>query len=146
MSATVTLSTTTLSQTVPSASQRFIVVASTSGLSKGIRLFVDRELMSVVSLGVNNRVNVQRGVDGTSATPHSSSAVIVIGTGIQFYQNDPQGQPPASPEVSPWINLSNGSVWYLQGNETDDNRWWQKRTTIYDVGALGVRTQVNDIP
>jgi len=140
MPATVALATTTLTEAVD-ASAGSIKVASTSGLTAGIRLFVDRELMSVVSLGLALRVNVLRGVDGTAASSHSSSSAITIGRGDQFYASDPVGAPPAAIEVSPWINVINGSVWYAQGDALgSSSRWWQNVTTTYGQGALGIRT------
>lgn len=143
MPATVTLATTTLQEGV-SASARQIKVASSSGITAGIRLYIDRELLSAVSLGVATanytQVNVRRGVDGTTATPHSSTAVITIGRGDQFYDSDPVGAPPSEIPVSPYINVLNGKVWYARGDTGPGQtvRWWQERTTTYDVGPLGV--------
>ena len=146
MAATVTLSTTTLSEPV-SASAGQIRVASTSGLTAGTRLFVDRELMSVVSLGVQSLVNVLRGVDGTGSAAHSSSAELTIGNGDQFYSADPIGRPPEAVPVSPYINVITGERFLAQGDELpagETDRWWQKVETTYAVGALGVRTKTTN--
>ena len=140
MPATVTLSTTTLQAGVGSG-DRQVLVASTSGLTPGVRLFADSELMSVVSLGVSNWVNVLRGVDGSAAQHHDSGATITIGRADQFHSTDPTGAPPEAIPVSPYINVINGAVWFAQGDANSaGKRWWQKQTTTYGTGALGVRT------
>jgi hypothetical protein len=146
MPATVTLSTTTLQQTA-GASDSQIKVESTSGMFPGTRLWIDRELMTVVSLGVSPWVNVLRGVDGTSAQAHSSLSTVTIGRGDQFYSIDPVGRPFDAISVSPYINVLTGDVWLAQGDAQPDGtavRWWQKVTTTYGVGALGVRTTTQD--
>ena len=149
MPATVTLSTTTLQESV-SATAKQIKVASTSGLTDGMRLYIDRELMLYVSSGVSagnyTQVNVRRGVDGTTATPHSSTATITIGRGDQFYDSDPTGAPGETIPVSPYINLINGKVWFARGSvgPGETVRWWQEQTTTYSVGPLGVLISSSD--
>lgn len=143
MPATVTLTSTTLLQTV-GASDSQIVLASTTGLVPGVRLFVDRELMGFLSLGpvssLGTLVNVRRGMDGTATAPHSSTATVYIGSPEQFYFYDPVGRPDATTLVSPWINVRNGAVWYAQGDATPSdtaNRWWQIAATTYGVDGFG---------
>jgi len=143
MPATVTLSTTTLAVGV-SASETSIKVASTSGLTPGTRLFLEKELMAVVSLGIDPWVNVRRGVDGTPSVPHISGATIYIGRAHDFYDHDPIGAPEAAIAVSPHINVLTGSVWFAQGSPDPDRssqRWWQLQTTTYSTGPLGVAVQ-----
>ena len=146
MPATVTLASTTLS--VPCGSSDGVIkVASTSGLTPGTRLFLDGELMTVVSLGVDPWVNVQRGRDGTAALPHDGGGTIYIGRADQFYEADPIGSPSEAIAVSPWINARNGSVWFAQGDSVPTGtavRWWQKQTATYSFGPLGVRTVTLD--
>jgi hypothetical protein len=141
MAATVTLATTTLLAFVNPLDTR-ITVASTSGLSPGTRLWIDRELMSVVSLGVGTSVNVLRGVDGTSTTKHDPTSSITIGRGDQFYNVDPTGHPPEVVPVIPYINVLNGNIWYPEGDEIPvdgSQRWWQLQQPTYGPGSLGVR-------
>jgi hypothetical protein len=143
MAATVTLSTTTLSESV-SASDGLFKVGSTSGLAVGTRLFLDKELVSVVSLGIAPWVNVRRGVDGTPSVPHISGATIYIGRAHDFYDHDPVGAPEAAIAVSPHINVLTGSVWFAQGSPDparESQRWWQLQTTTYSTGPLGVAVQ-----
>lgn len=140
----VTLTTTTLSVAV-AVNDTAIQVASTSGITPGVRLYVDRELMSVVSLGIGTSVNVKRGVDGTATTAHASSITVTIGRADQFYTQDPIG-PPLIVEVTPWINVVSGVQWTAQGDATGPNataQWWAKMETTRAVGALGVRTAVS---
>lgn len=139
MPATVTLSTTTLAQGIGSGDGR-IRLASTSGVTPKLRLFVDRELMEVVALEVDPWVTVRRGVDGTSAQAHNGDAVIYIGRADQFYDGDPVGAPPLTYPVAPYINVKTGQVWHAQG-DSDGNavRWWQAQTTTYSTGPMGVR-------
>lgn len=140
MPATVTLSSTTLAAAAGAFDSQ-IKVASTSGLIPGTRLFVDQELMAVVSLGVSPWVNVLRGVDGTAAAAHHAQSVLWIGRADQFFRSDPVGRPPAEVLVSPHINAAAGNVWFAQGDFGSGPaavRWWEKQTTTHAAGALGV--------
>lgn len=141
MPATVTLATTTLTDAI-GVLARQVRLSSTAGIIPDLRLWIDRELMRVVSLGIDPWVHVIRGVDGTATAAHSSSSPVTIGRADQFYQQDPVGMPPAAIAVSPWINTQNGNVWFAQGDAQGSSRWWQLQTTSYDVGAFGVRTAV----
>ena len=143
---TVTLSTTTLDAPVGASDTR-IKVGSTSGLTQGTRLFIpgpDRELMTVVGLDVSPWVLVIRGVDGTFGQQHASGLTMYIGRADQFYHLDPVGRPADDILVSPHCNVLTGDVWFSQGDGVPGggfaNRWWQKQTTVYDVGPLGVRS------
>ena len=144
MPATVTLSTTTLTNGIDSRDQEFRL-DSYSGIVPGYRLFVDRELCTVVLVRSDgNGVRVIRGVDGTAASSHSSSAVVTIGKADQFYQSDPVGAPAEATEVAPYINARNGKIYYAQGDSQPTGvtyRWWQDVTQTYGLGALGIRTQ-----
>lgn len=141
----ITLATTTLAASVDPLDQAVTLVSS-SGVVPGMRLYVDRELMAVVSLGVGTVVNVLRGVGGTATAAHSSSALVTMGTPDQFYMQDPVGPPPADVLVSPWINVVNGIQWVSQGDDTGPGqsaRWWAPLQVTHDVGPLGVRTAVS---
>lgn len=144
MPATVTLGTTTLQQEANVADSQ-VLLASTSGLTPGIRLFIEGELMSVVSLGIGNWVNVLRGVDGSPTLYHEPSATVYIGRADQFFSADPVGSPKEVIPVSPWINAVNGSVWFAQGDSNPAQyRWWQKQATTYSYGPLSIRTRTSD--
>ena len=149
MPATVTLSTTTLTFQVEPLDTE-VTLASVSGVLPGMRLFVDKELMAVDALiSGTSRVKVRRGVDGTPATRHYSSATVTLGNADQFYFQDPVGVPASAFPVSPYINAQNGKIFYAQGDVAQFhgqsvNRWWQEVTTTYGTGALGVRyTEAN---
>jgi hypothetical protein len=148
MPATVTLSTTYLVAGI-TAGQKDVRLASGAGLFPKVRLYVGGELMAVVSVGVTTSaytaVEVQRGVDGTTASAHSSASVVTIGTADQFYSSDPVGSPEVSIPVSPYINATAGTVWFAQGDALEGAaRWWSNVTTTYGIGALGVRTTASD--
>lgn len=132
------LATTTLSvEVLPS--DALIQVASTSGMTPGVRLFHGQELMAVIRLGIRTQVYVQRGVDGTRTTAHPSSATLHIGRADEFYDSDPIGPPSGGVPVTPWINVRTGDQWTPQGDDTGLNRWWAKTDFTHGVGALGVR-------
>jgi hypothetical protein len=137
MAALATLAVTALDKECQSDSPD-VLLASTSGLVPGTRLYVDRELMAVVAIGIGKNVKVTRGVDGTSTARHSGGTMVVVGRGDQFYTTDP---PPASayqPAVNPWINILTGKVWVLQGEEEGiDRQWWQEVTVSHERGVLG---------
>jgi hypothetical protein len=147
MPATVTLGTTTLAADCQ-ASDTTVKVVSTSGLIKGMALFVDLELMLVVGPGVGSNVRVLRGQSGTPSQYHDSGATIWIGRPDQFYLQDPKGGASATVAVSPWINVRNGDIWFAQGDNYPEGqvlRWWQKQNIAYGIGALGIRTKVPDV-
>lgn len=146
MAALVTLSTTTLSADVDPNDQ-VVTLGSTSGVLPGMRLYVDQELMGVVTLGVGTSVTVARGLDGTATTRHASSRTVTIGQASQFYGSDPIGPPPAALLVSPWINVRSGAQWTAQGDESGPDaaaRWWARTEHTHAVGAFGVRTDTAD--
>lgn len=156
MPATVTLSTTTLSAPVDEH-DGIVSLASTSGVISGRRLYVDGEVMTVLALLTSPMVKVIRGVDGTKGAAHPTSATVYIAEPHQLYSKDPVGAPPNAVAVSPWINVTNGSLWFAQGDNAASNlppgtppgdfqtvRWWQQRTTTYGEGPLGVRTTTYD--
>lgn len=114
----------------------------------GYGLWVDQELMKVLEafsdpLGVKYRV--MRGVGGSAAQAHSSTAQVTIGSLDKFYSRDPKGRPADVVLVSPWINTANGSVWMPQGDSYPANsvRWWQNVSSTYGIGPLGVRTSTS---
>lgn len=144
MPATVTLRTTTLAAGVASTDGE-VKLDSTTNVVKDTRLYVDGELMRVVSVGVDSWVKVVRGVDGTLSSAHPSGVTVYVGEAHQFYTKDPVGRPPDAIPVSPYINVQNGSVWFAQGDTTSTaKRWWQRQTVTYTTGALGVRTSTLD--
>jgi len=146
MPATVTLATTTLALSV-GASDRQIKPSSTSGLTPGIQLFIRGELVEVVSLGIDSWVKVLRGRGGTASVPHDSGSTIYIGRADQFYDADPVGSPPNAILVSPHISLSTGDIWFARGDTLPGEhakRWWQKQTTTFSEGALGVAIETKD--
>ncbi len=144
MPATVTLSTTTLAATIE-RDTRMVKIASTSGILPGTRLVIpgpDREVMTVLSLGPDPWVIVQRGMDGTVASQHVGGITVYIARGDQLYSTDPVGRPAEAIPVSPWINVRNGKVWFAQGDTLpigQGDRWWQEQETTREAGALGVR-------
>lgn len=143
MSATVTLTTTTLNAPC-SASDPTVLPASLTGVTPGVCLYIDRELVTVVDPTLpGGAVRVLRGRDGTAATPHGSGATVTVGRGDQFYQGDPMGLPLPAVPVLPWINVSNGNIWVPQGDEDGPGinaRYWRLITQSYNVIGLGIRS------
>lgn len=147
MPATTTLATTTLAVAV-GVTDTLVKLGSTAGVTTGTRLFIDGEQMAVTGFhAVDPWVLVKRGADGTGARVHASNGTVYIGRADQFYSEDPVGKPPAEILVSPYINLTNGSIWFAEGDTlplNDSNRWWQRVSTTYGFGPLGVRTSTSD--
>lgn len=141
--ATVTLSSTTFSQTVEPGDSK-VIFASTSGLSPGVCVFADRELMRIERLtGLGNEAVVRRGIDGTVSSRHATNATVYIGRGDQFYHQDPMGLPPIVMLVYPYINVRTGVLWVAQGDEDGPGnaaRIWAPVTVAMAAGALGVST------
>jgi hypothetical protein len=139
---TTTLATTALSVGV-NASDTRIKVDSTSGMNRDTRLYFPGELMQVIRLDVSPWVIVRRGVDGTTACPHSTAETIYIGRADQFYQGPPVGRPEGAVLVSPYIDVIGNKVYFAQGDTTPSGtavRWWQEQTTTRVIGPLGSTT------
>jgi len=144
MAATTTLGVTSLESPI-SENETQVKVASTSGITAGMRLYADRELMSVVSPGPagTSTFIVRRGVDGTLATKHTAAVPVFVGSGECFFSTDPQGTPPYASLVLPYINVRSGDIFVPQGDtdpKTSQSRWWQKMVFSFDHGTLGYRT------
>lgn len=148
MPATVTLATTTLTNGI-GPTDNTLVLADTSSIFVGYEIFIDSELMKVKTVPSSTTVTVIRGVEGTFAHSHASSALVTIGRPDWFYNFDPSGRPPDAIRVSPHINVQNGQVWLAQGDAQPSGpaggayRWWQNVTSTYGQGPLGVRTQTS---
>jgi hypothetical protein len=140
--ATVNLASTTFTSPVL-AGDTILYLASTSGVSRGIALFAADELFTVEYIdGVNSGVHVRRGCEGTATRAHSPLETVWIALPNQLYEKDPVGVPPVGVYVLPHINVINGNVWTVQGNESGDgaqDRSWQLVTNIQYPGPLGVR-------
>ena len=150
MNATVTLATTTFASTVATSDTQ-VNLTSTSGISKGTCLFANRELMSVVSLtGIGNYAVVNRGVGGTKTRTHSTIETVYLGRPDQFYSMDPQGVPSTGGAlVNPHINVENGIVWVIQGDDSGPGmlaQTWQPVTSTQTIGPFGVRVNTTTTP
>lgn len=144
----VTLASTTLARRCDHKTT-LVKFSSTSGLTPGTCVWVDRELMSVVSLDVDPWVNVKRGIGGSAASAHSPFATVLIGTPDQFFNSDPVGMPDRVTLVSPYVNVLTGDSWIAVGDDEPtglDSRWWQKQVTTYGTTSLGIRTQITAPP
>jgi hypothetical protein len=85
-------------------------------------LYIDREQMKVTAVN-GTALTVVRGVNGTSATPHASGAMVLFGPQRFFYTFDPGGTPTVQSLisnvpcvlnnviVSPWVNIRSGFQW-----------------------------------
>jgi len=146
MPATVTLATTTLTLAVGASDGR-MCFASTAGMTPGVRLFLDGEMVTVIRLDVDPWVLVSRGVDGTEGNPHSAGSTVYIGRADQFFQGPPIGTPPAAIPVSPYIDTLSGTVYFAQGDASSSgsaNRWWQAQTTTRNDAVLGSRSSTQN--
>lgn len=147
--ATYTLATTTFSATV-AAGDSTIYMRSTSGITPGVRLYANRELMTVDRLtGIGTGVVVLRGQHGTATRTHSTAETVYIGQGDQFFADDPVGVPPNPPRVSPRINVLTGVAWVVQGDQDGPGanaQTWQPITTTQTRGSLGVRVNTTTTP
>ncbi len=137
-----TLATTNFGSAV-SASDTLVSLASTSGVSSGVFLFANRELLQVSGIAPNGLVSVLRGKEGTATRAHSTNETVYIAQGYQLFDTDPQGTlaPGAVPLSNPHINVQNGTVWVTFGDDDGPDagaRVWQQVTTVPTTGALGV--------
>lgn len=119
-------------------------------------LYVDRELMAVVSVQ-GTTLQVQRGVQGTVASPHKSGTMVLFGRNLWFYGNDPGATPSsgtgvsgvsctaASVLVTPYLNYRTGAQWicstitntYVPGwNNAGGDFFSQTATVASAAGAV----------
>lgn len=101
-------------QTAPA---RVVVVASASGISAGSELFADEEAMLVTAVN-GTQITVQRGVDGSTVGPHTTTVAVYAGpasgvTGSPFVFIDPPvGTCTLANELySLRINTISGRIW-----------------------------------
>lgn len=142
MPATVTLRQTAFVTPVVS-SDTVVYLGSLTGITPGMRLFANAEMMTVDRLtGITTGVVVRRGTDGTVSKSHSTQEVVFVGRGDQFYDRDPAGVPPMVVPVLPWINIERRVIWTIQGDDDGPGvaaRTWQLVLPYQERGALGVR-------
>jgi hypothetical protein len=139
---TINLASTTFTQPVL-AGDTIVYLASTAGIVRNSVLYAGAEAFDVEYIdGINSGVHVRRGYEGTATRAHSPLETVWIALPSQLYQSDPVGVPPLGVYVLPHINVLNGNVWTVQGNESGDgaqDRSWQLVTNIQYPGPLGVR-------
>ena len=143
------LTSTTLTANVGAGVQSFQLASVTgiSGFGPGINsptggttangnitdLYIDRELMQVVSVNTTAKtVSVLRGQGGSQASAHAANVVVIIGTPSAFIDYDPEGYcgtitGPAvnqlyntPPSTNPWINQRTSNQWICS---TISNVW-----------------------
>lgn len=146
MLATFTLATTTFANNV-SEQDTQVNLTSTTGVIPGITLFAGREAMRVEFLtGIGNYAKVRRGSHGTATRSHSAGyETVYLAQGYQLFEVDPQGYAaPSAPLSNPHINVLNGTVWVVVGDDDGSNigerQWQQVTTTLAAGGPLGIRT------
>ena len=117
------LSSTTLSAAVADVDTATILLTSTTGISTGMYLYVDRELIRVNSVPTAGKVLGQRGVSPhdaggpPSSQSHLSGATVYWGTQEAFTQYDRAGSCTATNEtILPIINVMNGRFWNCIGS------------------------------
>jgi hypothetical protein len=130
------LPTTTLVNTVGSSDLTVQLTSATAVTQSGMWLFMDGEAMATTALpNADGTVRVSRGVGGSRAVAHASGVTIYIGQSFQFYNQDPEGQPPTNPAVTPWINVVNGNIWTVSGGA-----WVNSAASSGTVTSVSVAT------
>lgn len=123
------LTSTTLSLAI-NDSTRQVQVASATGVTAGVYLFMDREAMQVTSIS-GTVAQVARGVAGTAARAHAASTIVYVGAPERFYKTEVVGTCTATAELyTPRIVLPTGNVYTCQ------NSVWKMIGA--DVGSLTV--------
>jgi hypothetical protein len=99
------------------------VGGTVSGNGNTIDIYIDRELMQVVSVNANSKsAQVIRGVGGSQASAHQAGAIVWAGpAGSAFFNYDPEGyclgavntgvSPSNPPTFTPWINQRTSAQW-----------------------------------
>lgn len=125
LSAQTALTTTTTSSAVTIDTLN-VTVASATGVTAGVILYIDKEAMRVVSIS-GTTASVQRGTDGSAAATHASGAVVYVGTPQLFAHADPAGPCVSTAEVGlPRVNIDNGNVFQCSAG------FWR----VYRLGGI----------
>ncbi len=128
VSAQTALTSTTLSVAVTQPLGNAVTVTANTGITAGVRLYVDKELMFVNSINTTTNIaQVRRGLGegGTSGVTHAAGAtvyIIPVGSAVgQAYRvNDPSGTCTATNEAYlPVINTKTGAIWDCVQQETN---------------------------
>lgn len=87
--------------------------SSSQGGQFASELYVDRELMGVISVNTTTKVvQVVRGIEGTQVSDHASGTMVLAGPPSAFQKYDPAGScTTASTLFTPWVNTVNGAQW-----------------------------------
>ena len=157
------LTTTTLTYAIPASTAQnqqnvvYITVGSATGIvaaptqpaaqgglggptgSVATFLYIDRELMQVNSIS-GTTIGVQRGVQGTPATPHAANAVVYIGTGRAFVNrwSEVTGacQSAYQPAYTPYIDPATGLEYACPSTGVDSGNWVVSgQTSSYGVST-----------
>lgn len=92
-----------------------LAMAAPSATSGTFSLFIDRELMDVVSLS-STTVTVRRATGGILG-PHPNAAPVWWGPSGKFQAGPPPGQTCASPvSIVPWIDVQSGIKWLCRSS------------------------------
>ena len=128
-----TLTSTTLSAAVTSASATTIRVASATGFTANTTMaYLDKEAVPVTAVN-GLLISVVRGAYGTRATTHTSGQTVYVGPMNYFTTYDRNGSCTSTSElVLPLINVSNGNIFRCT------NSVWANDVTFTNVtGTFG---------
>lgn len=147
------LTTTTLSTAVGSPTADTVVLASATTAAAGGVLYIDRELMGIVSVS-GTSVRVTRGQQGTAAAPHGASSIVIIGPAASLQASGPYGlssfgqsDPPmgscttAPYRFLPIINVVSGDVWSCRWIGGSATKVWAATNVVYMNGVNSLIVQ-----
>lgn len=126
---------TTLSSAV-SATAMTVTVASATGLTAGSYLYIDTELMQIVSVS-STTATVRRGLaqGGSPASAHASGAIVWVGTGDVFKTYDVAGACTAATQLYvPHINTKNGRIF-----DCEQSVWMERHKDLVRVRDYTIR-------
>jgi len=156
----------TISSGINTAYQTTITLASLTGVVGPIQgtpqtlIYIDNELMAVT--GTPNTalltVPVQRGYQSTTAMPHVSGTMVLIGAPFQFYSSDPGGLaiPPVTSAFSacnpltiqstPYLNYVTGRQWLCS---SITNTWvpgWNNASFVDGIAVSVIASVAGSTP
>ncbi len=134
-----TLITNTTLSAAATATTRTVSLTSASGTAVGSFLYVDYELMLINGIS-GTTITVQRGQGGTGVQAHASAAVVLVGAGNLFRNNDPpygkcvNADYPATSK--PWVNVVSGNVWLCRFGSGGVGTWQATNQAPITYGSL----------
>ena len=132
-----TQTTLVLTSAAASGASSNIPAATVGAPSAGQCLFVDHELMRIVSMA-STTATITRAP--FNASPHATASVIFTGPCALFKTADPvpSGNVTCASQPGPWINVTSGNVWWCGTSGMTASRWYGTNAANFAYNSVPI--------